>query len=772
MRRPTLLLILLLAAARLPAVESLRLWGQVRDAAGPVSGALVVAGRDSCRADALGNYAFAGLPAGPLTLRITAPDREALRQNLWLRGEAFLPLVMRRPRPLATGFPEDSLRLLAAFPRGGATDLDQDGRPDALGWRPLREPWQELCAGLPRQDPWGGLWSVGASDEAERPGAQELGFPAFFSLGRAAGEALVDSPAPEGPGLWAGGGEAGATGGLQAACGLGRWHRAWLKTRGARDEAGAPRAGRRRREAALELGHHWLAAPRLQVEQRVLAGSAARRALTTDNPGLWLPAPSLARWEGAALDQRQLSWQGLARWSPGEDLRADALLWTRRRAQDADGREWDRLRNRLLDEGLPDSLEWGWFPTRRAERRHAWGARVALELRHERGLLQGALELERQRRLLDARLDSMAWLPQGRNQWLSLREQATWLSGRLLDRLQATPDLALEACLDLRYSYAELERRQVGLFQLGEVPQVGFSQDLLSLEPRLALRLGRGSRQVEAYVHTRRLPQGSADWWDLGRSPEALWDLPLLVAVGGDRTLKALLPATRLGQAGLWAGLPTLRLGLWTRQWRDLPLPFWTRRSQTLDPDQLTRPLDARQVGMDLRLEGRLGRASGSLQGAWRRAWLEGTLWRPLAGALWEGRPHSLARLPGEPQWAAAGQLSTRGQSRLLRFDPLLRLRWQGPRDAEGAPGLLELPALLELDAELALRLPRRPAWTLTLSAGDLLDRGDAQGARLAWDPVDRVARRVELPGAGRLLELRLAWRPASLELPMESHRP
>ena len=762
----------LLALAQPASATGHRLWGQVRDPAGGVAGAeVIVAGLDTCLADPFGNYAFSDLPAS-CRLRVQAPGLTPLRTRIWLGREAFLPLDLWPPRHLGEGFAEDSLRRLDPFPITGMVDLDGDARPDRQGWQAQEAPRQELRAGLPRQDPWGGLWPEDPQPDGDlRPaserslGAQLLGFPALFSASGAAGVTIETLPPPARTAIWWGASPAaGREAGGQAALGVGLWQRIWAQGRLADDDHAATAAGARRRQGALTLGHDWLVAPRLQLEQRVTGGSQSRRDLVTDDPGLWLHQPSMSRWEGD-LRQRSLSWQGLARWSPSASLGADLLLWTRRRAQEAEGREWDRVLNRLRPEDAVDAPGHAWFAARRAERRRSGGLRAALEQRHERGLLQVALELERQQRWLDASLSGDSLLPGGSPDWISLREDMTALTGRLLDRYQWSPRLALEACLDLRYAYDEQVRRQVGLFQLSQVPQVAFNQDLLSLDPRLALRLRPARLEAELYWQRRRLISSPAGWWDAGRSPESLLDTPLVAAVGADQVIESLLPAVQVDQSGCWVrtGQPLLqvRLGLWGQAWRDLPLAWWTATERAFDPDQLRQPLDARQAGIDLRIESRAGSWSASLQGAWRRAWLEGIWWRPVADtSLWVGQQRRLERLPGVPDWACAAELSRRGQGPVLRLDPLLRLRWQGARDGENSAGFLQVPARANLDASLEARLLRWPDWRLSFWGRNLTDDLAPESATWVWDTVARRGRRVEIASAGRCLGLRLTWSP------------
>jgi hypothetical protein len=231
--------------------------------------------------------------------------------------------------------------------------------------------------------------------------------------------------------------------------------------------------------------------------------------------------------------------------------------------------------------------------------------------------------------------------------------------------------------------------------------------------------------------------------------------------------LEALLPSIQLDEVS-WVGARALgpavqlKLGLWGRSWRNLPLAGWTRRGSVLDPSQLTQPMDAFQGGVDARLTLRGGHWHGSLQGRWNRAQLQGMLWQPLADtSLWLGRNATLHRLPGEAAWSAVLDVGSRHERVGLRMEPSLSVQGMGSRDPENQSGWTrELPASIRVDAELQLALLAQPAWTLTLWGRNLGQDSHAALGWVEWRAAESVYVRHDLPSTARLLGLRLSWEP------------
>jgi hypothetical protein len=746
--------------------EVLRLWGQVRDAGGGVPCALVVAvGQDSCLTDEHGNYAFDRLPMGPCHLLVRAPGHETLRMRFWLRREAFLPIELAARATLAAGFAEDSLRLIHPVTAGGRVDLDGDGRPDRAGDSPLLHPRQRLIDLLPAEDGWGGVWPARVEGGVLTPagGLHAMGHPAFFGVRVREGVDLTPEPPTVRQAVWmeAAGGR-GREGGLHLGQSLGAWHRLTLDA-SVRAQEPVPHGGREHQHHDLALGHRWLAAPRLTLNQQFRIAQSRRDDITTTLPGLYLPLCSAEEWRQVDLSSRELSWSGRAAWVPSFQHRSEVLLWVRHRRQESAGLELDRVLDRLLPAVGLSSGQRHLFSTRREDERKAWGLRAALEQRHVRGRLQLGLELEQQARTMAGSMSADSLLTTGRHPWLQVEEQTTNLATGLRDRWHWSSALALEGAMDLRYRYYELRRRRVGLFQQSDVPEIGFNQDLLSLDPRLAILVGDGEPRLEVYWQRSRQMSMVPGWWDPGKSVESLWDGPLIAAVAGGE-MEGLLPAPLVDQAGLWAWRPgstlDLRLGLWGRRWVDLPMPFWTARGQALLPGQLTRPLDAREAGGDLRLDWRLPPLRGALQGSWRRTWLEGLWWQPVPdSSQWISRLRHLDKLPGVPTFSLMAEAGASWCWGGWQVEPALTARWQGERDAGNAPGWPgRLPAALRLDGEAACRWQAWSAWRLTLWARNLLDEDAPEAAWLTWAADQRVGRVVTVPAAGRVAGLRVAW--------------
>lgn len=742
------------------AADELRLWGQVRrDGQGVPGAQVVVAGRDTCRCDEGGNFSFPAMPRGPLTIRVAAPGLQTLRHRLWLRREAFLSLDMSRENQLARHFPLDSL---ATVPAALALpwDLDGDGDSDLWGTRPLDDPVQAFPGGLPAVDPWGGLWSGGLDADPAR-----LWQPFQPDLPRAATGlegALV--PGPEGlpthvQAEWRGGGESRLQGGLSRPLGL--WQELSL-------QAGLRQGKPGQDGRSGQLAHVWHPAGTFRVEQRVALDQADWEDLDGQAPRFFWPQASGRSWLDTRMQARQASWQAQAVASPAAGLELAGRLWWRRRDLDGGGREWDRVLHRVPAADSIASLAEAWFPTRRAESRHAAGLGLALEQAHARGTLQGSLQLETQRRSQEASLGSTPWTPGGLDPWLSLEEQHVRVEARLVDQWRLNRLLILLAGLDLRYAFHELHRRPVGWFQLSSVPEVGFNRDLLALEPRLALTAAlTPNRTLQLAWQRRHALTTTTGMWDLGASVERLGDTPLWVAYGSEEEWENRLPSPLLDEVSLRGSargdLLQGRGGLWLRRWQGFPLAGWVNEGETPDPAVLTRALDPLQAGLEAGLRLARGAWSVELDGSWSWTRLQGRLWRPLPDSGLVGmRDQTLRRLPGEPGWRARLAAATRWEGwHGLRWEPRVEIIGLGPRDPGNQAGWTrETPASLRLDAELVLRPGGASPWSLALWGRNLGADPHSSLAWVEWRPLERVALRHEAEGAARTVGLRLRWEP------------
>ncbi len=734
-----------------------KLWGQVRDEANQgVPFALVLAGKDSCRADASGNYAFASLPPGPCTLRISAPGHESARDFVYLRKAAFLPLILRKPRQLLRDFvsapSQDPSPLWQE-----ALDVDGDHQVDLAGWNSPMGFGVASKDGLAMSDPWQDPWLAEGSLAGTNLTAATLARPFFALKGARRAWERADHEASQVL-------EAGSQGlsglKLSLAREVGPWHQ--LEIGGALGQRQLPLAGEDATSSRYNwhLRHHWLPAKALQLNQMLTGGQEELKALNSRAPQVWLPLSSIESLDQGRMTQHSLAWQGQATWTPGATLRSEAQAWVRQRVMESDGLELDRVADRLPGGARPSSQRHN-FHTRREDERMAWGLRGALEQVHDRGLLQLGMELESQRRDSRATLGQDSLVGVADRSWFSLHEEQRHFAATLRDMWRMGESLHLEAALDLRYFYYDLRRQE----QSGW-PDLAFNSDLLALNPRLAVGNVHG---WEVSASRRQWQEDPSRWWAPGRSPEAAEDKALVEVADLTGELEALLPSPmedelRLhlasnptAQGLVWSG------ALWGRQWRNLALPWWTKEDRSFLPDRPVQSLDAREAGLDLRV--------ACVRPSWRltldatatRGWLSGWLWKWQAdSSLWSRQDMSLHSLPGTPAWQ--GQVAASHAGIFLRgwrLAPSGALQLHGARPNSWAPGMVaDDPANWGWWAELIFAPRAASAFHAKLWMRDGWAAHQSQGHRLLWRADLSQGEDLKLPSPMRQVGITLNWSP------------
>jgi hypothetical protein len=734
-----------------------KLWGQVRDEARQgVPFALVLAGRDSCRADASGNYAFAALPPGPCALRISAPGHESARDFVYLRKEAFLPLILRKPRQLMRDFASVSSQ--DASPQWQeALDVDGDHAVDLAGWKSPLGVGVATAHGLSSCDPWQDPWLAEAPFVGTNPTATTLARP-FFALkgARHAWEREEIGPSQV---LEAGSqGLAGLK--LSLAREVGPWHQ--LEIGGALGRRQLPLAGEDATSSRYnwQLRHHWLPAKALQLNQAISGGREELKALSSRAPQVWFPLASIEFLDHCRLTQQSLAWQGLAIWTPGASLRTEVQGWARQRTMESEGLELDRVADRLPSGARPSSQRHN-FQTWRADERMAWGVRGALEQVHDRGLLQLGVELESQRRDSRATLGPDSLVGVAEASWFSLQEEQRHFAATLRDMWRMGEHLHLEAALDLRYFYYDLRRRE----RYGW-PDLAFNSDLLALNPRVAVGNGHG---WEVSASRRQWQEDPSRWWAPGRSPEAAGDKALVEVADLTGELEALLPSPKEDEVRLHlASAPTAEGlawsgDLWGRQWRNLALPWWTKKDRSFLPDRPVQALDAQEAGLDLRLAYSRPSWRLTLDATATRGWLTGWLWKWQAdSSLWSRQDISLISLPGTPAWQ--GQMKASHAGIFLggwRLAPSCVLQLHGVRPNSWAPGMVaEDPANWGWRAELMLAPRVASAFQARLWMREGWAAHQSQGHHLLWRADLSQGEDLKLPAPPRQVGITLNWSP------------
>lgn len=787
-----LLLLPFCAAAALAAPLELRLWGQVLDADGRPLRALVVAGDDSCSTDESGNYAFASRPAGWLDLLVRPQGGDSFRKRVYLRREGFLPLAAPRELRLLEDLPGPAPTRPAGHPAGWGPDLDGDGAADVAGWDPLEEPTRRRLAGLEATDPWN--WPLAAPAD---PGAlsttvwQPAGHPDFFSgstgteLGTAAahpsGEPLArwgswlrrlptrarTAPPLAGASVAAWGGSAGRQGGsLFLPLGLGPWQE--LSVESTFDDRTTGGDGDRQARR-IGLLHRWLLPAGPVLQHRLNLGRRNVGESGPLDPALWLPGASALELRSLDRQADEAAVDGRLSWPLSADLRVEAGWRLRWRGLDTRALELDRVNLRTVD--ADDSREL-WFDTDREDRRRLQGFDAGLDLTHERGRLQMAFGLQEQKREARGALRGVPGDPgllpaAGVARWSAWDEQRVDVDARLRDVYRLSGAWQADVALDLRYRYDRFDRLPVGNFARASEERLDFSSDLLSFEPRLALRRERASSRIEAAWSRSRRPLEPFELWDGDQHRDALGAWPQLLQVedGGFVSNELLLVHPRRDRLELawWSeGRSAGDRGLVVfGERRDLePLAWAVPESETWTPNRVRQGAPPRwQAGLDAWIAGERAGWRWRLDAAFRRGWAEGLRRVPGAGSEWLAVDPDAAAWPLTPPAAlGAGLARDADLPRLGRLDGAFDARWTSRRSVEewaSGPGL---PARFELDLRAGWRPRGLPDWRLGLGVDNLLDDDSPQWARVErLEPLGET-RLWTAPTFGRCVWLRLEW--------------
>jgi hypothetical protein len=763
MMRPALwILPLALHATLAVGRQDLRLWGRVVDADGLPLEALVVAGGDSCHSDAFGNFAFPARPAGTIDLLVRPRGGEPFRKRIRLLREVFLSVEAPRARELLADLPGPAAELPGQHPAAGGLDLDGDGHREAPGWNPPGEALRHRRDGLEGTDPWGG-WPGTVDAPLGREAArswQPEGHPLFFS--GSAGvlrEAAPAAGAPWSASLWGGSGDlAGA--GLQARLAAGPWQDLELEAR--REQRGHTPEGEGEGLVA-GLRHRWLL-PGPTLRHRLGLSRQQRSAAGPLDPLLWLPGASALELRHLDQTANEGSLDGRLSWPQREGLSVELGWQLGRRELETRALELDRVQRRTSAAG--DTRE-VFFSTARTDRRQLQALEAALEKQHERGLLQIALSLREERReqrgsLLGV-LGDPAVLPAGRvDRWWGADEQRVDVAARLRDRWRIRGVWWVDAALDLRYRYDKFDRLAVGNFALAAEPDLAFSSDLLSFEPRLALSLeGTTSLGELAWSRTRR-PLEPRELWDGDQHPDALGGWPLLSPGDGFSSNELLLPHPLRERLSLawWNPGPNRRgLRLAAERRREEPLSFAVPADgQWLESTVRQAAPERRQLGLDAWYGGELAGWRWSLALALRRGWADG-LRRIPDGDGWTDLRPDATTWPGVPPAALwAGLARSWRPASIGLLDAALEGDWAAARAIEEWDSGPSLPARLRLNLRLGWRPAAWPAWGLSLGADNLLDDRTAE-----WGRLDRLEDRLSprlwtVAPAERRFWLRLDW--------------
>lgn len=739
--------------------DELRLWGRVLSPVPiPANSWIVASSHDSCALDDHGNFSFPALPRGPLQLQVALPGCLPLRHSLYLRQEHFLELQPRVDRPLTPALPREPEVVAGASLSPLSGDLDGDGIRESLGSLNGLRCAQSGAGTVDERDLWGG-WPLSRRGSGLRPaGADRLNPSGFFGYPAWTQPAETQQPGPVPlPGF-----------GLRLSpfsrridIGMDGWLTLWQRWEAdLQVEQGSSDAADQL-QASLALRHHWNLPGHWQLHQQFGLSAQHLGDLDTQEPGLYLHLPGSDALRDAELEQRQLDWRGALQWAPGPDLRLEGAAWIQQRTLDSDALELDLGSNRLIDSTASGA---DWFATRREETRTRRGLRLALDQLHPKGRLQVGSELEQQLRSLDGTLLPESGQLNARTRWLSLEEERVDFRFRLRDLYRLRGGWSLDAILDLDYSYYAIARQPIRLFGRTASPDVDLSQDLLALNPELALRWQQDGWLSALSMTRRQRMLRPEEWWNAGESPEDPWAAPL-VNVEGDQANQALLaePEVRELAWELGLNLRQWELGLRARarRWERLPL---TRFSMLVDP---FNPLQSQRGSVDADqgiLE--LGLGWQGTRHHWQlglsRSWLRHddlVHWRSLGSGQWLPVAAELEGLPQAALWAL--EVSWQLEAELLDL-PLAcetQVHLLGPRDA-----LDDYRESERLDPQLLLDLRvssgLSPAWEVALEGHAVWGDSKAAWRRTRWsgDSVDSYRHEgVQQPAS---IVLELTWRP------------
>jgi hypothetical protein len=746
---------LLILALGLPAhADSLRLWGKL-DApmALPQGSLLIAAGQDSCLLDSNGNFSFPALKRGPLDLLLEADGFEPMRHHMYHRQEEFLKLEAFSSRDLLTELPAPIPSAAKAHLAPALLDLRQEGWPEANPWlNGIGESCRSGNAAGASRGAWGGMSyfpaELSGSEWQAQNGAGFFG-NRFWQQSLQPTKAITENLLQLGL----------STHGQQLEAGLGRslgsYHRLGLEGAFAQGLADSGD----RQSYSLAISDRWNLPAGLQLNSRLLLQGSALRDLSSNAPWLWLHAPSADSLKQGDLDNQGWTLESRLSWAPGEDLRLAAMVWLAGYSLKSQALEQDLLRNRLISENSTDP---GWFNTRREEERPRRGLRLALDQLHPKGRLQLAMEVEDQARSLKGWMEpDPVWFSQSTS-YLQLDERQVDFRSRLSDYYLLPAAFDVEATLDLEYRYYEFERKRLRMFTFEESPHVDMKQDLLALNPLLALGWNcSGQLRFRLSWLRRQRMLNPQEWWNGVDSPEDPW-AGALVNLAGDQANQALLAEPVLEELRLESAFSLssgqFTLGSSARRWQHLPLERLSMADALFDPTSSQRgQVDLEQLLLDASWTGRL--AGFQLKLLLARAWLtHETLvsWRS-SDANWLPLEAKLDRLPGEAKWSMQLDIERgfllAGRQAVFSGN-LLALGERNALNDYRAWGRLDK----RLRLDLAFTWQLSPRLDLKLDALDLLPGRDLAWVDWSRDTINGDLMRLD--ESESLYRLSLAWRP------------
>jgi hypothetical protein len=542
----TLLMVGLGVCATTAYGKDLRLWGQLQVAGQPLGNArLIVVGHDTTWTDASGNFAFEIIPAGHHALRVDAKGLDPARFSLPFYHEAFLPLDMVSNFPAGQAMAKGSLTQPAWHPASQARRAGSDPFLATFGTDPnaphtlscdgfIASPTQSLSHSwwqAADQSPLRTLNSPQDSPALFQPDGREAGLfdfaqPAYHQRSQSSQTSLVH--------LHGNSGGAGIA--LSQGLDLGTWNHLQLSVW--TDDFEENELSRSLQRVSLD--HTALLAPGWRLWHQLQSTS-----IDLESPSI-LPRPlvlsSASSWRLKNFDQdrQELRYRLRVNYDISEESRFAFLASFQQRETTTTADEEDLLIRRLPQSALDESGSGSsllWVPTQRETEETTLQCAFLLDVQHDRGHLQTGIWLwqadeNRRAALLPSQHLPASLQTAGLSSWYGSDQERLIFGTHLSDRYFFGDWISVEARLDLRYHYWKQFRLAQGYFQLAEIPRLNYSEDLLSMEPRLVLRahLDKGEASL-GWRRSRPFPSESS-FWDLGQHPENPLAWPLIVDEG------------------------------------------------------------------------------------------------------------------------------------------------------------------------------------------------------------------------------------------------
>jgi hypothetical protein len=457
----------------------------------------------------------------------------------------------------------------------------------------------------------------------------------------------------------------------------------------------------------------------------------------------WLLGTGAAREQGSRL-RTGLRWSV----SLADDLGLRLDLQAAVQRRELEREELDRLYQRGIT--TTDFQASDWFSTQRDHLSRRFATALTADWAHARGHFRLALWLEHLREDHEGRLPDPETPGNGVVlPWYSL-EEGHWSSGlRLADRYALWGPLRVELDVCARY--------QSYFFGRGASPAYGgagsleFDDNLLVLEPRLALVLEQAGRSWLMGWSRFNPMLDPLDYWDLNRAPTSAYSEPLFIQdAEGSAVPRLRTPRSQQLELALELRQGPYRGGFLLQASRfESRVGAWYKEDgQALPDPQLSNGGKLELLEAGFWLESRLSprtRFDGSLQlgcGRWRDAQLV----LPLEDSSLDGLGLPLSAPVGTLFYGPAGRYRVRDLDHrpaplpafgmTARLDHSLRPPWPGDlrlvldgeyrtpsqADPSGQAGLTN-PGVRRLDLGTHWSLERWPGWKLELAGRNLLDQ-------------------------------------------------